>query len=81
MPETAGCWGLGKRPDWLEPITLRLSAYDLAGDHSQTSEVITILPSAPEKEPSGSRRFTLTFALPNPFDRNADTGNGSHFGL
>ncbi|MFA4844038.1 MAG: S8 family peptidase [Candidatus Margulisiibacteriota bacterium] len=49
--------------------TLRLTAYNQAGSAATTSEIVAIKSEAPTKEIEPQPGLPLTFALPNPFDR------------
>lgn len=57
--------------------TLRLTAYDLAGTLSSTSNTVEITAESPTKEVIAQAGLPLTFVLPNPFNRDLKSSTGT----
>jgi hypothetical protein len=57
--------------------TLRLTAYDHAGTVSSASSTVNIVVESPTKEVIPQPGLPLTFALPNPFNRDLKSSTGT----
>ena len=56
------------------PYTLRLTAFDKAGNTSSATVSLSILTATPTKSAQPVDSLPLTFAMPNPFIRSGTTG-------